>query len=246
MNLRRRRRSIPVELELLSQASALETESPDDEADDLDGTFIGASEVPISTPIVEDVVEDLPASVGSMLDELTVDPMAIEVSTYPGLVDAPADSDEEHGSELDISIDELTRGHRISDRTFPAEDAVDPEVHAAEIALVQAQANARMAAEVERVRAEAAEQRATELARVEAEAAAQREVAAKMAAEIERVKRRGRPAARGGDGAGRSGSGRAARGRREDGGRTRARACRGSGTTRDGNGARGSRSGRTA
>ena len=122
-----------------------------------------------------------------MIEELTVDPMSIEVSTYPGLVDTPAEDDEDHGPEVDVSIDDYQPARKSGEKAAP-EDAVDPEVHAAEIALVQAQAAAKMAAELERVRAEAAEQRATEMARVEADAAAQREVAAKMAAEIERVR----------------------------------------------------------
>ena len=63
-------------------------------------------------------------------------------------------------------IDELTRSRRSAEGTEPVREGVDPEVHAAEIALIQAQADARMAAEVERVRAEAAEQRATEMARM--------------------------------------------------------------------------------
>src|SRR4029453_11339823 len=128
-----------------------------------------------------------------------VDPIALEISSYPG-PESTHDIHEDHESDLHISIDDLTRSRRSEDTTGTAADGVDPEVHAAEIALVQAQADARVAAEVERVRAEAAEQRAAELARIEAEAAeqraterarmeaeaaAQREVAAKMAAEVE-------------------------------------------------------------
>ena len=37
-----------------------------------------------------------------MLNELTVDPMAVEVSTYPGLVNTPAEAEDEHEPELDI------------------------------------------------------------------------------------------------------------------------------------------------
>jgi hypothetical protein len=53
--------------------------------------------------------------------------------------------------------------------------AIDPEVHAAEIALVEAHAKARLAIEVERIKAEAAAQRQTELANQEAAATAERE-----------------------------------------------------------------------
>ncbi|MET0886760.1 MAG: hypothetical protein ABWX92_09945, partial [Mycetocola sp.] len=165
----------PVELELLSQASAFETS----EAHEDDG---GVNEVVASAATAAAV----PPAVSSMIEELTVDPMSIEVSTYPGLVDTPAEDDEDHGPEVDVSIDDY-QPTRKSGEKAPV-DAVDLEVHAAEIALVQAQAAAKMAAEVERVRAEAAEQRATEMARVEADAAAQREAAAKMAAEMERVR----------------------------------------------------------
>jgi hypothetical protein len=52
---------------------------------------------------------------------------------------------------------------------------IDPEVHAAEIALVEAHAKARLAVEVERIKAEAAAQRQTELASQEVAAAAERE-----------------------------------------------------------------------
>lgn len=51
---------------------------------------------------------------------------------------------------------------------------VDAEVHYAELALVQAQAEARLASELERLRREADEQRAAELARLREEAEAQR------------------------------------------------------------------------
>lgn len=51
---------------------------------------------------------------------------------------------------------------------------VDPEVHAAQLALLQARAEARLADELERVRREAEDQRAAELARLREEADAQR------------------------------------------------------------------------
>ena len=130
-----------------------------------------------------------------MIEELTVDPMSIEVSTYPGLVDTPAEDDEDHGPEVDVSIDDYQPTRKSGEKAAP-EDAVDPEVHAAEIALVQAQAAAKMAAELERVRAEAAEQRATEMARVEADAAAQREVGCKDGGGDRARARRGRSTAR--------------------------------------------------
>ncbi|HET9568937.1 MAG TPA: hypothetical protein VFP16_11240, partial [Vicinamibacterales bacterium] len=166
----------PVELELLSQASAFETSAAHED----DGRV---NEVVASAATAAAV----PPAVSSMIEELTVDPMSIEVSTYPGLVDTQAEDDEDHGPEVDVSIDDYRPTRKSGEKAAP-EDAVDLEVHAAEIALVQAQAAAKMAAEVERVRAEAAEQRATEMARVEADAAAQREAAAKMAAELERVR----------------------------------------------------------
>jgi hypothetical protein len=59
--------------------------------------------------------------------------------------------------------------------SLPAGDgAIDPELHEARVALLQARAEARLASELERVRREAEEQRAAELARLREEAEAQR------------------------------------------------------------------------
>src|SRR6185295_3991665 len=110
-------------------------------------------------------------------DDLTVDPLAIELDEGDALDEAVASLNaEEEGDELLISIDDIAQPTR-SARRAPADDAVDPEVHAAEIALVQAMADAKLAAELERVRAEAAEQRVAELARIERESATARDAA---------------------------------------------------------------------
>jgi hypothetical protein len=58
---------------------------------------------------------------------------------------------------------------------------VDPAVHAAEIALLQEQADRRLEAELERVRAQAAEEHAAELTRQQAEADALRQAAVNQA-----------------------------------------------------------------
>ena len=205
----------PVELELLSQASALETSESHEGDDDVNEVVASAA-----TPAA------VPPAISSMLDELTVDPMSIEVSTYPGLVDTPAEDDEDHGPEVDVSIDDYRPTRKSGEKATP-EDAVDLEVHAAEIALVQAQAAAKMAAEVERVRAEAAEQRATEMARVEADAAAQRSGCKDGGGDGARARRGRRGCA-------------ARSGRKDDGGdrararRGRATACRRHGAGRSG------------
>jgi hypothetical protein len=71
---------------------------------------------------------------------------------------------------------------------LPGDAVVDPAAHAAEIALIQEQADRRLEAELERVRAQAAEERAADLIRQQAEADALREVAvneARAAAEAE-------------------------------------------------------------
>jgi hypothetical protein len=69
----------------------------------------------------------------------------------------------------------------LDDSDWTGRGGVDPEVHAAEIALVQARAEAKLAAEVERVRAESAKERLAELTRLEGEAAALCEAAAAYA-----------------------------------------------------------------
>ena len=105
-------------------------------------------------------------------DDLQLDPMSIEVEN-DALDEAVASLNAEEdgdGDELLISIDHIAQTPK-SDRRPPADDAVDAEVHAAEIALVQAMAEAKLAAELERVRAEAAGERAAELARIEKESA---------------------------------------------------------------------------
>ena len=67
---------------------------------------------------------------------------------------------------------------------------IAPEVHEAHIALLQADAEARLASELERVRRESAEQRAAELARLEAEGEEKRraEVAAARVAATEEAR----------------------------------------------------------
>jgi hypothetical protein len=68
-------------------------------------------------------------------------------------------------------------GPAEDDSAWRPEGLIDPEFHAAELALVEVRAEARLAAEVERVKVEAAAQHAREVARLEAEAAAAREAA---------------------------------------------------------------------
>ena len=110
-----------------------------------------------------------------IVDDLKVDPMSIEIES-DALDEAPSLETEDDEDELLISIDHIAQSPKSARRAVP-DDAVDAEVHAAEIALVQAMADAKLAAELDRVRAEAADLRAAELARIEKESAALREAA---------------------------------------------------------------------
>src|SRR6187549_160029 len=142
-----------------------------------------------TTSAPEDVTEiELIADDLVVADDLQVDAISIESDTDDSLEETVASLNaEEESDELVISIDHIAQAPS-SERRPPADDAVDPEVHAAEIALVQAMADAKLAAELERVRAEAAEQRTAELARIERESATARDAAvaeARLAAEAE-------------------------------------------------------------
>ena len=99
------------------------------------------------------------AEVDSLINTMGVDPMAIEVNgeQQPDIRQAAATAAEAGPAAT--------------------QDGIDPEVHAAELALVEAHAKAKLAVEVERIKAEAAAQRQTELASLETAAAAEREQA---------------------------------------------------------------------
>ena len=104
------------------------------------------------------------AEVDSLINTMGVDPMAIEVNgeEQPDIREAaaaPADAPAAAAGQDDAAW----------------KTTIDPEVHAAEIALVEAHAKAKLAVELERVKAEAATQRQAELANQEATAAAERE-----------------------------------------------------------------------
>jgi hypothetical protein len=96
------------------------------------------------------------AEVDSLINTMGVDPMAIEVNgeQQPDIRQAAATAAEAGPAAT--------------------QDGIDPEVHAAELALVEAHAKAKLAVEVERIKAEAAAQRQTELASLETAAAADR------------------------------------------------------------------------
>jgi len=105
----------------------------------------------------------LAAEVDSLINTMGVDPMAIEVNgeEQPDIREAaaaPADAPAAAAGPDDAAW----------------KTTIDPEVHAAEIALVEAHAKARLAVELERVKAEAAAQRQAELANQESTAAAER------------------------------------------------------------------------
>ncbi len=87
------------------------------------------------------------AEVDSLINTMGVDPMAIEVNgeQQPDIRQAAATAAEAGPAA--------------------AQDGIDPEVHAAELALVEAHAKAKLAVEVERIKAEAAAQRQAELAK---------------------------------------------------------------------------------
>jgi hypothetical protein len=113
--------------------------------------------------------------VDALIDQLGVDPMAIEVEAPEP---ATEDSLELEEDEIAISLDEEAGESGL----------IDAEVHAAELALAEVRAEARLTSELERVRTEAAERHAEEVARLEAEAAASRQTAvqeARAAAEAE-------------------------------------------------------------
>src|SRR5687767_2712503 len=102
--------------------------------------------------------------VDSLINTMGVDPMAIEVN-----------------GEQQPDIREAAAAPADAPAPAPGPDdtvwknTIDPEVHAAELALVEAHAKAKLAVELERVKAEAAAQRQAELASQEAAATAERE-----------------------------------------------------------------------
>ena len=99
-----------------------------------------------TTSAPEDVTE-----IDLIAEDLQVDAISIESDTDDSIDETVASLNaEEEGDELLISFDHIAQAPS-SQRRPPADDAVDPEVHAAEIALVQAMADAKLAAELERV-----------------------------------------------------------------------------------------------
>src|SRR5262245_21175936 len=92
----------------------------------------------------------------SLVEDFNVDALdsGSGASSHRELEESTDESDEHE--ELELSIEDLAQPLTSDDS---AGDAVDAEVHAAEIALVQAMADAKLAEELERVRTEAAEQR---------------------------------------------------------------------------------------
>ena len=104
----------------------------------------------------------LAREVDSLIDTMGVDPMALEVN-----------------GERQPDIREATPPPAGPAAT----GTIDPEVHAAELALVEAHAKAKLAVELERVKAEAAAQRQADLASQEAAAVAERERAVAEARE---------------------------------------------------------------
>ena len=102
--------------------------------------------------------------VDSLINTMGVDPMAIEVNgeQQPDIREAET-----------TPVDPPAPAAGQDDAAWKT--TIDPEVHAAELALVEAHAKAKLAVELERVKAEAAAQRQAELANQEAAAIVERE-----------------------------------------------------------------------
>jgi hypothetical protein len=124
----------------------------------------GYGTAPVAEPAPPSQVETPASDIESLIEQLGVGPVAIEVDETVEAAPTPEPvliADEDDASD-EVLID--------IDRSWSGDGRVDADVHAAEIALVQAQAETRLASELERVRAEAAAQREVELARMEHEA----------------------------------------------------------------------------
>src|SRR4029453_1893348 len=114
----------PVELELLSQASALET-APVHETEELvtgDQTF-EAFTTPVAT------VSNATRSIDPIVDEPALDPIAAAISAYTE-PDTTPEIDEDHESDLHIPIDDLARTRRSGDQDRPALDPIAAAISA--------------------------------------------------------------------------------------------------------------------
>jgi hypothetical protein len=110
--------------------------------------------------------EELALEVDALIHQLGVDAAEIEVEAVePVQVGDPAPHPEPEHDEFEVDVDAIWSKDR----------AIDPEVHEAEIALVEAHAKAKAAAEVAQVKAQAAAERLAELERLVQEATTRRE-----------------------------------------------------------------------
>jgi hypothetical protein len=109
-------------------------------------------------------------------EEPRVDPPIEESNPEPVLDAVPSDVQADASSNVQTGGGSALH-HSILinlDSAISGESPIDPEIHAAHVAFVQARADARLASELERVRREADAQRAAEVARLQEEAEARR------------------------------------------------------------------------
>jgi hypothetical protein len=124
---------------------------------------------PHASPPATDAHRPLP-------EEPRVDPPIAESNPEPVFDAVPSDVQAHASGDAQTGGGSALR-HSILinlDSATSGENPIDPEIHAAHVAFVQARAEARLASELERVRREADAQRAAELARLEEEAEARR------------------------------------------------------------------------
>jgi len=101
----------------------------------------------------------------SIVSDLRVDPLSTEVSSHPVKEAGPAKTEADTREQVEPQPIEIPNDSQPSHA-----EAIDAEVHEAEIALVQAMADAKLAEELDRVRANADRTLALELDRTKAEA----------------------------------------------------------------------------
>ena len=148
----------------------------------------------IDAPVIDDPFIDAPVIDDPVVDDPVVDqPVAIEPLVESPLVFEPPVVQPLHVAtthSIDDELDRLARelGVSLDSGAVQLQNDDSAERLAAEVALVQAEAESRLVAELERVRGDAEERRLTELTRLQADADAMREAAiaeARAAAERE-------------------------------------------------------------
>src|SRR5688572_24966069 len=144
-----------------------------------DDPFVTRPSFPLSAPDGRpaDDDEELAIEVDALISEMGVDASSFEVEAIEPVQAAEGDREDDDEGFVALDVDDLEGDNLDVDAIWSKNRPIDPEVHEAEIALVEAHAKARMAAEVAQVKAQAAAERQAELDRLEAEAAAKRDAA---------------------------------------------------------------------